>query len=167
MRWIESEAEIDSVLGDAYTCVGIDSGRLPTQLTRLVFDELGTESIEYARLIGLLVEISGDSAATHTVLRPDPIYYFHKMLGRYPSFTIEAGDPAQLYLDALSETLKEGEIDNLGTFWSEYVISSPTQKWFIHAVRTSRENGGHLWIPDQWIKQASNCYKWLFPSASA
>lgn len=26
MKWIESEAEIDSVLGEAYTCVGIDSG---------------------------------------------------------------------------------------------------------------------------------------------
>lgn len=164
MRWIETEEEINRVLGLAYTCVGVDSGRIPTGLARLVFDELGIESTEFASLISLLITLAAEAEAMHVVLRPDPVYYFHQRLGRYPAFALEAKDSPESYMQALGEKLHRDAIDNLGTFWSECVITSPTQIWFVHAVRTTRENGGHLWIPEEWIQQASDCYRWLVAS---
>jgi len=161
MRWIEDESEMNVVLSTAYGCVGIDSGRLRTCLKRLDFDEIGIESVEFANLVLLLTRLSEESGAVHVVLRSDPIFYFHKVLGRYPAFMIESGDSPEDYQLALGEKLREGHIDNLGTFWSECVVFSRNQTWFAHAVRISDADGGHLWIPDGWVEQTRDCYPWL------
>jgi len=157
---------MDAVLNTAYTCVGVDSGRIRTGLTPLVFDELGVETAAFAKLILLLIGLSGEGEASYVVLRPDPVHYYSKVLGRYPSFTLAAEDTPEIYLEALGEKLNANEIDNVGSFWSECVISSPSGAWFAHAVRTSGDSGGHLWIPEGWAQQASGCYRWLVPFRS-
>ena len=85
------------------------------------------------------------------VLDPDPTYYFKRLFGAYPAIQVEVRDSPSSYLSKLAEGPAGNAADAAGTNWMEIVIFPPSTKWFIHALRTEQDNGGHLWIPENLV----------------
>ena len=152
MRWIEKEDEFHRIRLEAKRCVYVDSGREPTTLRRLTFDDAEICTKAFAQFLQHLMDRSGDTKAYYMVLDPDPVHYFNRLFKRYPLVEITHDDPVDTYIAVLNEppngNAADGNAaDDIGTNWWRSVILVPSQMWFIHAMRSARDEGGHLWIP--------------------
>jgi len=71
------------------------------------------------------------------------------------SYTLEQ------YIEILNEDPGGSPADAVGTNCYEWVIVPPSHRWFVHCQRSSEDAGGHLWLPEKWIEDAQNTYRWL------
>jgi hypothetical protein len=163
MKWVEEEDMSKASIQRALDCVATDSGRLPTSLQRLKFNDVDLCSDAFAGLLQHLMAWSGDDACSFVVLRPDPVYYFHHFFKRYPVVEVERGMSADEFIAMLNEGPPESRPDALGIIYSEYVVVPPSMVWFVHALRSARDDGGHLWVPTEWLEKVAAVY----PYASA
>lgn len=161
MRWVEDKDEFNKLFLEARTCVYIDSGRYHTALRRLVFDDAEICTMKFVSLLQGLMEWSGDGATYYVVLDPDPRYYFHRLFNRYSTLEIKRGDSAKDYLAFLNEDPGGSPADAVGTNWWACAVVPLSRTWFVHALRASRSNGAHLWVPPEWIERIAD----IFPYA--
>ena len=56
------------------------------------------------------------------VLKPDPIWYFHKQFAKCPIVSIRQGDTTEVYLASLNEDPGGSPADAVGTNCYEWVI---------------------------------------------
>ncbi|MFI5176703.1 MAG: hypothetical protein ACHQKY_17725, partial [Terriglobia bacterium] len=158
MNWIADENTFRRAYDQALVCAATDSGRLPTSLKKLTFNDVDILSDAFPCLIQTLLEWSGDDGCEFVVLRPDPVYYFRHFFGRYPVIEIKRGMNVSDYLVALNEWPPESRADALGVIYSEYVFAPSSLRWFIHALRSVEDDGGHLWVPAEWIDKIAEVY---------
>ncbi len=158
MQWIEQKEEFAKLFLEARTCVYVDSGRYPTTLRRLIFDDAEIRTTKFADLLQHLMDLSGDLTAHYIVLDPDPVHYFHRHFSKYPVITIARGDSASDYLALLNADPGGSPADAVGINWWACVIVPPSSKWFVHALRDSDSNSGHLWIPPEWVTKVAEVY---------
>jgi hypothetical protein len=163
MRWVIQEPEFKSIFLRARDAIYLDSGRTPTALRRLTFDDAEVCTLHFANLLQKLMELSGDSIAHYIVLDPDPAHYFHRRFEKYPALAITLGDSAEAYLSSLNEDPGGSPADAVGTNWWACVIVPPSLKWFVHALRSDRDDSGHLWVPSSYVDRVREVY----PYASA
>jgi len=161
MHWLEDKSRFENVLLAARTCVYMDSGRLPISLRKLTFDDAGICTGQFADLLQKLMEWSDDDLCSYVVLDPDPVYYFHRLFGKYPVVEIERGTSSTTYLANLNEGPAESPADAVGTNWSECVILPRSERWFVHALMSARDDGGHLWVPPEWIDRVAAIYPYV------
>ena len=98
MRWVEDKSRFEKVFLEARTCVYTDSGRLPTTLQKMTFDDAEILTLQFADLLQMLMEWSNDDICSYVVLDPDPVYYFHRLFGKYPVIEIERETTSTTYL---------------------------------------------------------------------
>jgi hypothetical protein len=165
MNWFEDENAFRRAYQRALDCAATDSGRLPTSLQKLTFNDVDILSDAFAGLVQMLLDWSGDDECAFVVLRPDPVYYFHHFFGRYPVVEIKRGMNTSEYLASLNEGPPESRADALGTIYAEYVFAPPTLRWFIHALRSANDDGGHLWVPTEWIDKVAVAYPYATATA--
>lgn len=158
MRWITQESEFRDIFLQARTCVYIDSGRIPTQLRKLTFDDAEVCTPKFANLLQKLMEYSSDSIAHYLILDPDPVHYFHRHFKKYPALEIARGDSAEAYLSFLNEDPGNSPADAVGTNWWACVIVPPSLNWFVHVLRSDRDDSGHLWIPSAYVGRVQTMY---------
>ncbi len=158
MSWVEDESTFRLAYQRALDCAATDSGRLPTSLRKLTYNDVDILSNAFAGLVQKLLEWSADDECAFVVLRPDPVYYFHHFFGKYPVVEIKRGMSAPDYLAILNEAPPESRADALGTIYAEYVFAPPSLRWFIHALRSAESDGGHLWIPSEWFDRLATFY---------
>jgi hypothetical protein len=161
MRWIVQQAEFKEVFLRARTCVYIDSGRETSHLKRFSFDDIEIGTAPFGNFLQKLMEISPDEMVHCIVLDPDPVHYFHRQFHKYPVLEIAKGDPTETYLAALNEDPGGSPVDAIGTYWWALVIVPPSLKWFVHALRSDTDNGGHLWIPADWSGKVQKFYPFM------
>ena len=161
MQWITTQREFERVRLEANTCKYVDSRRYLTDLQLWTFDDGCLITSDFGRLIQYLLSLSGDRYVDYVVLVPDPVWYFHHHFGKYPAVRIEAGDSAEGYLAILNEDPGNSPADAIGTNWWEVVIVPPSRAWFVHALRTSEDNGGHLWTPEEWVPKVLAVFPYL------
>ena len=82
------------------------------------------------------------------VLKPDPIWYFHRHFLKYPIFSFDINNASAGYLSLLNEDPGESPSDAVGINCYEWVILPASHRWFVHCMRDSGDKGGHLWIPE-------------------
>ena len=158
MGWVEDKSSFMTAFQRALDCTATDSGRLPTSLQKLTFDDVEIRSGVFAGLLQQLLEWSGDDTCSFVVLRPDPVYYFHHFFGKYPVVDVARGMQSTDYLAILNEGPPESKADALGVVYSEYVFVPPSLRWFIHALRSTQNDGGHLWVPSEWTDRVTAIY---------
>jgi hypothetical protein len=158
MNWFEDEDSFRHAYQRALDCAATDSGRLPTSLQKLTFNDVDILSEVFADLIQKLLEWSGDNECVFVVLRPDPVYYFYHFFGKYPAVDIKRKMDSSDYLAVLNEWPPESRADALGMIYAEYVFAPPSLRWFVHALRSARDDGGHLWIPSEWVSRIKELY---------
>ncbi len=158
MVWIEDENTFMAAYQRALDCAATDSGRIPTSLQKLIFNDVDILSDPFAGLLQKLLEWSGDDDCSFIVLRPDPIYYFHHFFGMYPVVQIKRGMKPSDYLTILNEGPPDSRADALGMIYREYVFAPPSLRWFIHALRSAEDDGGHLWISPEWVNRVAAEY---------
>jgi hypothetical protein len=158
MNWIEDENAFRHAYQSALDCVATDSGRLPTSLQKLTFNDVDILSDAFAGLLQKLLEWSGDDECSFVVLRPDPVYYFHHLFGKYSVIKIKRGMKDSEYLAIVNEGPLDSKADALGIIYAEYVFVPPSFRWFIHALRSAEDDGGHLWIPLEWVDRVAEIY---------
>lgn len=161
MQWINSDKEFKRARLEANTCKYIDSRRYPSELQPWAFQDGCLSTLDFGRLIQDLLALSRDPYVVYIVLIPDPIWYFHHHFGKYPAVRIEAGDSAETYLASLNEDPGNSPADAIGTNWWEAVIVPPSRVWFVHALRDSDNDGGHLWIPEEWASKVLARFPYL------
>jgi hypothetical protein len=163
MRWVVQESEFTEIFLRSRTCVYIDSGREPTPLIRLTFDDAGIRTEEFANLLQKLMECSRDPNAHYAVLEPDPVHYFYRQFKKYPVAEIAFNDSSDAYLSFLNEDPGGSPADAIGINWSACVVVPPSLKWFVHALRSAEDDSGHLWIPPDWVDETRALYPFLAP----
>jgi hypothetical protein len=89
MSWKVDDAKAKQLLCEASTCRYIDSRRVQAALCCLSFDDVNTFSDEFFALVKNLSNWSGDCQAHFMVLKPDPIWYFHRHFSKYPIFSFD------------------------------------------------------------------------------
>lgn len=151
MRQVEDKAEFDKVLLEARTCEYIDSRREPTPLQLLVFDDPVFCTDYFLPALESLMEWSGDPAAYFVVLRPDPIDNFYRLYKKYPVLEIGRNDSKEAYLGGLNKDVGDGSVFSLSNLCMAWVIVPPSNRWFIHAIRSDADDSGHLWVPPEWV----------------
>jgi hypothetical protein len=166
MRWVEDKSTFTTALQRALDCAATDSGRRRTSLQKLTFDDVEIRSDVFAGLLQRLLEWSGDETCSFVVLRPDPVYYFHHFFGKYPVVEVTRGMQADDYLGLLNEGPPDSKADALGVIYSEYVFVPPSTRWFIHALRSVENDGGHLWVPSEWVDKVTAIYPYATAVAS-
>jgi hypothetical protein len=166
MSWVDEEYAFKLAYHRALECAATDSGRLRTSLQKLTFDNVDTLTNQFSGLVQNLLEWSGDDECAFVVLRPDPVYYFHHFFGKYATLGIKRGMSNADYLAALNEEPPDSPADALGTNYSEYAITPPSQRWFIHTLRSVENDGGHLWIPSEWVDKVAAVYPYATVAAS-
>lgn len=162
VRWIVNENEFDSIFLKAQDCVFIDSRRDPTALKCLQFVDGEILTRFFASLMFEMMARANDKNAYYIVLRPDPIHYFHRHFGKYPVLEIGTTDTVESYLAGLNEGPGGSPSDALNTNWWTCVIMPSSMTWFVHVMR-SEENGGHLWVPEQWVPWLMELHPGLRP----
>jgi hypothetical protein len=150
MNWITDAPQFRSVLLEARSCVFIDSARLPTTLIKLVFDDAELLTRRFAGMLHNLLVQSEDEFVWYLVLNPDPELYFYEAFKSYPLAKMNREITASEYLNILNDGPEDSPVDALGTNWHEAVLLPPSKRWFVHMLRSSENNGGHLWIPSEW-----------------
>jgi hypothetical protein len=162
MRRVEDKAEFEKVLLEARTCVHIDSRRIKTRLQVLVFDD-GMLCADYFLLAFQdLMGWSADPAAYFVVLHPDPVDNFHRLYGKYPVLEIARNDSTEAYSAAMNEDLGDGQGFSLCDLSFTWVIVPPSNKWFIHAIRSSFDDSGRLWVPPEWVDKLLAAHRGVF-----
>lgn len=161
MRWITDETEFTEIFLRARTCVYIDSGREPTALTKLTFDDAQICTYEFSDLLQRLMEHSNDTQIYYIILDPDPQYYFYQRFKKYPAFEIVRGDSRNDYIAMLNEDPGDSPIDAVGTNWWACVTAPPSLQWFAHALRSDQDDGGHLWVPPEWVTELRGIHPYL------
>jgi hypothetical protein len=151
MRRVENEAEFKRILLDARTCEYIDSRREPTRLQVMVFDDAMLCTHYFLPALKSLMEWSADPAAYYLVLRPDPLDNFYRLYKKYPVLAISRDDPTEAYLGGLNQDVGNGAGAPLESLSLAWVIVPPSNKWFIHAIRSDADDSGHLWVPSEWV----------------
>ncbi len=157
----EDEANFKALYQRALDCAATDSGRLPTSLRRLTFNDVDLRSAAFAGLLQNLLVWSGDDACSFVVLRPDPVYYYHRFFKRYPVVEVERGMSNDEFIEMLNEGPPESKADAPGIIYSEYVIVPPSMGWFVHALRSTGDDGGHLWVPSEWPERVAVVYPYV------
>jgi hypothetical protein len=165
MKWIEDEDAFKAMYRRALDCAALDSGRGNTSLRKLTFDDVEVRSTVFAELLQRLLEWSADDGCAFVVLRPDPVYYFHHFFGKYPVVEVTRGMSATDYLATLNEGPPESKADALGIIYSEYVFVPSSLRWFIHALRSVESDGGHLWVPSEWVDRVAGVYPYATAAA--
>lgn len=158
MRWINQESEFREILLRARTGVYLDSGRIPTPLRKLLFDDAEIRTLAFGNFLQELMELSADSKAHYIVLNPDPVYYFYDHFNKYPVLEIHSNDVSENYIDGLNQALDHSPADAIGINWWECVIVPPSLKWFVHALRSDRDDSGHLWVPPEYLDRIHEVY---------
>jgi hypothetical protein len=166
MSWVQEENAFRLSYQRALDCTATDSGRLPTSLRKLTYNDVDILSDAFPSLIQRLLEWSSDEGCAFVVLRPDPVYYFHYFFGKYPVLEIKRGMDTADYLAILNEGPPESRADALGIIYSEYVFAPPSFRWFVHALRSAEDDGGHLWIPSEWVDRVVAIYPYATVAAS-
>ncbi len=161
MRWIEETTEYREIRDLARVCVDIDSGRLPTDLRRLHFCDLEALTKSFPPLLRDLLLMSNEETCIYMVLDPDPEYFWHDRLGGYPALEFKRGDSSEEYSKFLNKPFGANRGDNMVDMWYSYVIFPPSQKWFVHTIRSDRDDTGHLWIPSSWINGVTKAHPFL------
>ena len=161
MRWVKEEPLFTELLTEAHECIFVDSRRKPTDLRRLIFDDVALRRPEFACLLQTLLGLSGDSKCYYLVLSPDPVHYFHRQFNKYPLLEIDYGDSNESYLAFLNEDPGGSPADAVGINWWACVILPPSRKWFSHLLRSANDNGGHLWIPRDWAERVIEWHPYL------
>jgi len=161
MRWVQEKDEFDKILLRTRTCAYIDSGRESTTLQRLVFDDAMTCTVVFAEMLHGLMEWSEEPSCNYVVLEPDPVHYFHRLFGKFPAIEIARSDSARTYIEFLNQDPGGSPADAVGTNCWAWVIVPPSIGWFVHALRSDEDNGGHLWIRPEWSAKLHKLYPWL------
>ena len=139
-------------------CVFIDSGRRPTSLVRLSFEDAEICTPDFASLVLQLMQWSGEENCYYIVMRPDPVLHFHRLYGEYPAVEITKGMTPDAYLEALNTGPASAPYEAVGSAYRERVIVSPSLKWFVHSFVSSEDTDGHLWIPKDWVERVASVY---------
>ncbi len=158
MVWVEDENIFNVAYQRALDCAATDSGRIPTSLQKLLYNDVDILSDAFPFLLQKLLEWSSDDECSFVVLRPDPVYYFHHFFGKYPVIKIKRGMKVTEYLAILNEGPPDSKADALGIIYAEYVFAPPSFRWFIHALRSAEDDGGHLWVPAEWTSRIAEVY---------
>jgi hypothetical protein len=162
MRWIVEKPEFTRIFLEARTCVYIDSGREPTLLRRMVFDDAGMVTPDFAKMLQRLMGWSEEPVCNYVVLDPDPVHYFHRQFGKYPVVEIAYGDSPQDYLKFLNQDPGGSPVDAIGTNCWAWVVVPPSIRWFVHALRSDESDSGHLWVPQDWFQRIREVCPWVF-----
>jgi hypothetical protein len=163
MRWIDDVDEFKRVHLEARRCVFIDSGREETTLQRLEFDDAELQSDEFFGLIKMLMQWASDTTATYVVLDPDPVYFFRDQFGKYPAIELFETDSGTIFLETLNRELNGNAAAAIGVNYREFAIFSPSQSWFVHAMQSPGQRGGHLWVPSGWMERIRKVYPYAHP----
>jgi len=161
------DAKAKQLLLEAATCRYIDSRRIETALACLSFDDASTFTPQFALLLQRLIAWSRDRQAHYMVLKPDPVWYFHKHFSKYPIVAIRQGDTPEAYLSSLHEDPGESPADAVGINCYEWVILPESHRWFVHCMRDAADIGGHLWIPKSLLESIQEQFPWLAYPAQA
>jgi hypothetical protein len=167
MSWITNDKVAKQLLLEAATCKYIDSRRLTTLLVCLSFDDAFICTDGFAELLQRILRWSNDHEAHYMVLKPDPVWYFHKHFSKYPIVAIRSGETTEEYLASLHQDPGGSPADAVGTNCYEWVILPTSHQWFVHCLRDSSDKGGHLWIPQSWLEQTKDAFPWLTYPAEA
>jgi hypothetical protein len=162
MRRVEDKAEFKKILLEAATCVFIDSRREPTPLRLLVFDDAMLCTDYFLSALRSLMEFSADPVAYFVVLNPDPVNNFYRLYNKYPVWEVARSDSAEAYMAALNEDVGDGQGFSLSILSSTWVVVPPSGDWFIHAMRSSDDDSGHLWVPQVWVSKLQGAHPGLF-----
>jgi hypothetical protein len=162
MRQVKDKAEFDRVLLDARTCEYVDSRRAPTPLQLLVFDDVALCSDHFLRALEDLMDWSADADAYFVVLRPDPIDNFYRLYKKYPVLEIARNDSTEAYLGGLNKDVGDDSVFSLSNLCMTWVIVPPSNKWFIHAIRSDQDDSGHLWVPPGWVHKLVAAHPGVF-----
>jgi len=157
-QWMKDSKQFDELFLQCMTCVFIDSGREPTTLVRLSFDDAGIGTREFASLVLKLLQWSGDDKCSYVVLRPDPILHFHRIFGEYPAVEITKSMTPEEYLSTLDSGPTQAPNEAIGSIYRERVIVPSTLNWFVHSFVSSEDTDGHLWIPKDWVDRVAEIY---------
>jgi hypothetical protein len=166
MVWVEDENIFNVAYQRALDCSATDSGRIPTSLQKLLYNDVDILSDAFPFLLQKLLEWSADDECSFVVLRPDPVYYFHHYFGKYPVIKIKRGMKDSEYLAILNEGPLDSKADALGIIYAEYVFAPLSFRWFIHALRSAEDDGGHLWIPSEWVDRVAAVYPYATVAAT-
>ena len=166
MRWIQDETEFEKILTDARMCVYVDSRRTRTQLQLLTFDDIAVYGHDFLPLLRNLMEWSTDSAAHYVMLEPHPVDGFYRLYQKYPVLEIAQGDSSEAYLGGLNGDAGDGSGFALSDLCLTYVIVPPSNRWFIHAIRSAYADSGHLWIQPEWADKVLAAYPFVFRDGS-
>jgi hypothetical protein len=165
MSWVTDTEQAKELLLQAGTCRVVDSCRVATSMQCMSFDDVGTCTKEFGALLHRLMQLSVDETCHYIVLNPDPRHYFLHHFKKYPVVEIRADDTLEQYIAILNEDPGGSPADAVGTNCYEWVVIPPSHRWFVHCQRSSGDLGGHLWLPQEWIEDAQNTYRWLtYPS---
>jgi hypothetical protein len=162
MRRVEDKSEFEKIVLEVRTCVHIDSRRIKTSLQLLVFDDAVLCSEFLFPALQSLMEWSADPGVYFVVLHPDPVDNFHRLYGKFPMLEISRDDSFKAYLEQMNEDLGDGRGFSLCDLSSTWVIVPPSSKWFIHAIRTSYDDSGHLWVPSGWVDRLLAAHPGIF-----
>jgi hypothetical protein len=133
---------------------------------RLMFDDAEVCTFKFAHLLQKLMEYSGDSTAHYIILDPDPVHYFYRHFRKYPVLEISRGDSVEAYISSLNEDPGDSPADAIGINWWACVLVPPSIKWFIHALRSDRDDSGHLWIPSGYLDRVREIYPYASSTAT-
>lgn len=147
MRWLQNEDEFHEIFLEARTCVFIDSGRYRTILNRLTFDEGHLLTDGFCNLLRYLMKSTNEPFSYFTVLEPEPLHYYHKQFGIYPSIEFGLGDSSDSFIKALNQPHGNSTGNDLASSYFEFTVAPRSLSWFFHAFRSNDDLGGHLWIP--------------------
>jgi hypothetical protein len=157
-HWLKDGKQFDDLFLQCMTCVFIDSGRTPTSLGRLSFDDAGICTPDFASLVLKLLQWSGDNKCSYVVMRPDPILHFHRLFGEYPAVDITKSMTPEKYLAALNTGPSQAPNEAIGSIYRERVIVPPSLSWFVHSFVSSEDTDGHLWIDRDWVDRVASVY---------
>lgn len=147
MRWISDKKEFDRIFLEAMTCVFIDSGREDTILKRLTFDNYNLCTDLFGSLLKDLMKWTSEEVIYFSILSPDPVDYYQRHFNIYPCIEIIPDDFPDNFIENLSKPLGNDSAEALGIIYNSFVIAPSSLAWFVHALRSSNDRGGHLWLP--------------------
>jgi hypothetical protein len=161
MRWIQNEKEYRQLRILARTCGQMDSFRLPIDKARLCFCDVTALNERFPPLLQDLLGRALAPSCVYMVLDPDPEYFWRDRFGGYPVFEVSRGDSAEEYFRFLSRPFGKNRADNMADMWFSYAIFPSTLQWFVHTIRSDRDDTGHLWVPPAWESELRDAHPFL------
>lgn len=165
MEWVIEKQKFEKVLLRAKECASIDSGATPPGLRKLIFDDAQLLTRVFLSMIQFLMEISAETEIYYCVIDPDPELYFYNHFKRYPTVAIRRDESADDFVSVMNEALGGNSAEAIGLNWATSIIAPITpmgpEFWFCHLLRSATDNGGHLWIRDEWAHHLLRSYSFL------